>query len=76
MGASHVHVTFEKMQTLCDNTKYVLAAGLQDAYSDLFQMFTHCQGAFPVNEVLGPACVQMASPQDNIKLARETDLLS
>ena len=61
------------MHTLFARTNYVLAAGLQDAYNDLFQMFVHCDAAYPVDEVLGPACVQMAD--DSIKLARETDLL-
>ena len=39
------------------------------------EMFTHRQRAFPVDEVLGPACAQMANPKDNIKLARKADVL-
>ena len=59
----------------CACKGYALAAGLQDAYDDMIEMFTHFQEAFPIAEVLGPACVQMANPKDIIKLAREADIL-
>ncbi|KAL0056332.1 hypothetical protein WJX82_010123 [Trebouxia sp. C0006] len=49
--------------------------GLQDAYSDLIHMFIQQQEAFPLEQVLAPACAQMASPQDHAKLARSPTLL-
>ena len=39
-------------------------------------MFIHRQEDFPVAEVLGPVCVQMTNPKDDLKLAREADFLS
>ena len=53
----------------CAYTESVLAAGLQDAYNDMIQMFIHCTEAFSVDQVLGPVCAQMASHQDNKQLA-------
>ena len=53
----------------------MLAAGLQDAYDDLIQMFMQRKRAFPVEQVLAPVCVQMASPQDSTKLARKAEPL-
>jgi len=38
-------------------------------------MFIQQQEAFPLEQVLVPACAQMASPQDHAKLARTADLL-
>ena len=50
-------------------------AGLQDAYDGMIQMFIYCEEAFPVDQVLGPACAQMANHQDNAKLACKADPL-
>ncbi|KAL0031805.1 hypothetical protein WJX79_008400 [Trebouxia sp. C0005] len=49
--------------------------GLRDAYSDLTYMFIQQKEAFPVEQVLAPACAQMTSRQDNAKLARSPALL-
>jgi len=38
-------------------------------------MFIQQQEAFPLEQVLAPACAQMASPQDHAKLARMADRL-
>ena len=64
-----------QLQSECACTDYVLAAGLRDAYSDLIHMFIQQKEAFPVEQVLAPACAQMASRQDNAKLARMAHLL-
>ena len=64
-----------QLQSECACIDYVLAAGLQDAYSDLIQKFIQQKEAFPVEQVLAPACAQMASRQDNAKLARMAHLL-
>ncbi len=64
-----------QLQSECACTDYVLAAGLQDAYSDLMQKFIQQKEAFPVEQVLAPACAQMASRQDSAKLARMAHLL-
>ena len=61
----------ELQRSACD----MLTAGLQDAYDDLIQIFIQRERAFRVEEVLAPVCVQMASPQDSTKLAREADPL-
>ena len=53
----------------------MLATGLQDAYDGLIQMFIQRKRAFPVEQVLAPVCVQMASPQDRTKIARKADPL-
>lgn len=79
MIASHVLVMCAadlQLHKYSAHTCYELAAGLQDAYDDLVEMFTHRQEDFPVAEVLGPVCVQMTNPKDDIKLAREADFLS
>ena len=76
MTASHVLVMCAadlQLHKYSAHTCYELAAGLQDAYDDLVKMFTHRQEDFPVAEVLGPVCVQMTNPKDDIKLAREAD---
>jgi len=52
-----------------------LAVGSRDTYSDLVQKFIQEKEAFPVEQVLAPACAQMASRQDNAKLARMAHLL-
>ena len=64
-----------QLQIECACTDYVLAVGLRDAYSDLVQKFIQQKEAFPVEQVLAPACAQMASRQDNAKLARMAHLL-
>ncbi len=64
-----------QLQSECACTDYVLAAGLRAAYSDLIQKFIQQKKAFPVEQVLAPACAQMASRQDNAKLARMAHLL-
>ncbi len=64
-----------QLQIECACTDYVLAVGLRDTYSDLVQKFIQEKEAFPVEQVLAPACARMASRQDNAKLARMAHLL-
>ncbi|KAL0056124.1 hypothetical protein WJX82_007923 [Trebouxia sp. C0006] len=49
--------------------------GLRDTYSDLVHKFIQGKEAFPVEQVLAPACARMASRQDNAKLACSPALL-
>ncbi len=65
MHNSAVHLGY----CFCSNI-IILCAGLRAAFDNLVGSFIDDHEGFSVEEVLAPACVQMANPQDYPKLAR------